>query len=57
MNTPSIFKFPFMKMTYNNKNAVYVSINLGEAFCFEEIKNQSICINKDIGEVLLKLLE
>ena len=57
MNTPSIFKFPFMEMTYNNKNAVYVSINLGEAFCFEEIENQSICINKDIGEVLLKLLE
>ena len=57
MNTPSIFKFPFMKMTYNNKNDVSVSINLGEAFCFEEIENQSICINKDIGEVLLKLLE
>ena len=57
MNTPSIFKFPFMKMTYNNKNATYVSINLGEAFCFEEIENQSICINRDIGEVLLKLLK
>ena len=57
MNTPSIFKFPFMKMTYNNKNAIYVSINLGEAFCFEEIENQSICINRDIGEVLLELLK
>lgn len=57
MNTPSIFKFPFMKMTYNNKNATYVTINLGEAFCFKEIEKQSICINKDIGEVLLKLLK
>jgi len=55
MNTPAIFKFPFMKMTYNNKNATYVTINLGEAFCFEEIEKQSICINKDIGEVLLEL--
>ena len=55
MNTPAIFKFPFMKMTMLNKNATYVSINLGEAFCFEEIKDQSICINMDIGEVFEKL--
>ena len=55
MNTPAIFKFPFMKMTMMNKNAIYSSINLGEAFCFEEIKNQSICINMDIGAVLDKL--
>jgi len=57
MNTPGIFKYPFMRMTYNNKNATYVSINLGEAFCAEEIEKQSICINRDIGEVLLELLK
>ena len=57
MNTPSIFKFPFMRMTYNNKNAVYVAINKGEAFCIEEIESQSICINRDIGEVLKELLK
>ena len=56
MNTPSIFKFPFMKMTYNNAKAIYVAINLGEAFCIKEIEKQSICINRDIGEVLLELL-
>ena len=55
MNTPGIFKFPFMKMTMMNKNATYVTINLGEAFCFEEIKNQSICLNMDIGEALNRL--
>lgn len=55
MNTPAIFKFPFMKMTLMNKNAIYATINLGEAFCFEEIKDQSICINMDIGEALEKL--
>ena len=55
MNTPAIFKFPFMKMTMMNKNAIYCSVNLGEAFCFEEIKNQSICINMDIGAVLNQL--
>ena len=57
MNTPGIFKYPFMKMTYLNKNATYVTINLGEAFCIEEIEKQSICINKDIGEVILDLLK
>ena len=57
MNTPSIFKFPFMRMTYNNKNAVYVAINKGEAFCIEEIESQSICINRDIGDVLKELLK
>ena len=55
MNTPAIFKFPFMKMTMTNKNATYVSINLGEAFCFEEIKDRSICINMDIGAVFDQL--
>ena len=55
MNTPAIFKFPFMKMTMMNKNATYVSINLGEAFCFEEIKDRSICINMDIGAVFDQL--
>ena len=57
MNTPGIFKYPFMKMTYLHKNATYVPINLGEAFCIEEIEKQSICINKDIGEVILDLLK
>lgn len=57
MNTPGIFKYPFMKMTYLNKNATYVTINFGEAFCIEEIEKQSICINKDIGEVILDLLK
>ena len=57
MNTPAIFKYPFMRMTYNNKNAIYVTINLGEAFCIKEIENQSICLNRDIGEVLLELLK
>lgn len=55
MNTPAIFKFPFMKMTLNNKNATYVSINLGEAVTFDNIKERSICINMDIGEVLEQL--
>ena len=51
-NTPVIIKYPFWQMTMVNKNAVYACINYGEAFCPEEIRERSICINGDIGELL-----
>lgn len=51
-NTPVIIKYPFWKMTKQNKNATYVCVNLGEAVCPKEIKKQSVCINEDIGSVL-----
>ena len=51
-NTPVIIKYPFWKMTAENKNAVYACINFGEAVCPPQIESQSICINSDIGEVL-----
>lgn len=53
-NTPVIIKFPFWKITAKNSNAVYACINKGEALCPEEIKEQSICLNTDIGTVLEK---
>ncbi len=56
-NTPVIFKIPFLKMTLLNPNATYATVNLGEAFTVEEIKDRSIVINGDIGEVLEKLLQ
>ena len=56
-NTPVIIKFPFWKMTAENKNAFYACINFGEAVCPEQIKKQSICLNCDIGEVLFKLIQ
>ena len=51
-NTPVIIKYPFWKMTMANENAVYACLNFGDAFCPEEIKDRSICIDGDIGEVL-----
>ena len=54
-NTPGIIKYPFWKMTAQNKNAVYASVNLGEAVCPQEIEKQSICINEDISQVLVLL--
>lgn len=51
-NTPGIIKYPFWKMTYENPKAVYVCMNLSEAYCPAEIKKQSICMEGDIGLIL-----
>ena len=56
-NTPVIIKYPFWQMTYDNKKAVYACLNYGEAFCPEKINERSICIDGDIGEILLQLKE
>lgn len=52
MNTPSIIKYPFLRMTAQNQNATYACINAGMAAAPAEIENQSICINADIGDVV-----
>ncbi len=54
-NTPAIIKYPFWRMTAENKNAFYACINLGEAVCPEQIRKQSVCINCDIGEALTEI--
>ena len=54
-NTPVIIKYPFWQMTLTNKKAVYACLNYGEAFCPGEIEDRSICIDGDIGEILMKL--
>ncbi|MCD8026724.1 MAG: Sir2 silent information regulator family NAD-dependent deacetylase [Clostridiales bacterium] len=56
-NTPVIIKYPFLKMTTENPNAVYACINSGEAFCTNEISDRSICLNADIGRVISDLLQ
>ena len=50
-NTPVIIKYPFWQMTAKNSNAMYACVNFEEAFCPEELKGKSICINGDIAEV------
>lgn len=52
MNTPGIIKYPFWRMTYDNPNAVYCCINLGEAYAPMEISDRSVCIDGDIADVL-----
>jgi NAD-dependent SIR2 family protein deacetylase len=51
-NTPVIIKYPFWQMTARNPDATYVCINQGQATCPQEIEQQSICINADLGTVL-----
>ena len=55
MNTPVIIKYPFWQMTYANQKAVYACLNFGEAYAPNEIREQSICINGDIRNILEKI--
>lgn len=55
-NTPVIIKYPFWRMTAENKKAVYGCINHGETEHPDEIKRQSICIDGDIGEILARMM-
>ncbi len=55
-NTPVIIKYPFWQMTAKNSNAVYACVNFNEAFCPDELKDKSICINGDIAEVFRDMM-
>ena len=55
-NTPVIIKYPFLRMTASNHNAVYSCINLGDAITMKGLEKQSIIFNDDIGNVLRHLL-
>lgn len=51
-NTPGIIKYPFWQMTYQNKNADYITVNLNDIAYPEPIKNQTVFIEDDISKVL-----
>lgn len=51
-NTPVIIKYPFWNYVSQNKNAVYISINLDDLYCPENIHKQSILIQGDIHNIL-----
>jgi NAD-dependent SIR2 family protein deacetylase len=55
MNTPSIIKYPFWQMTYQNPDAMFACINLGDAFAPAEIKKRSVCIDADIRQTLQRV--
>ena len=55
LNTPAIIKYPFIRMTYEFRNAYYVSINKGYNLIPNEIKDKSIVIEEDINTVIEEL--
>ena len=55
-NTPIIIKYPFQQMTAQNPSAVYVCVNKGQASAPYEIRDRSICIDDDIGNVVAELI-
>lgn len=55
IHQPTVIKYPFWQMTWENPEAVYACLNLHEAYCLEEIDKQSICIEGEAGEVIKRL--
>lgn len=51
-NTPGIIKFPFWQMTAKNPDATYACVNYGETMFPEEIQEQAISTDSDIGQVI-----
>jgi len=54
-NTPGIIKYPFWKMTLENRSAAYACINHKESYIPPEIRGRSVCIPADIGHILKRL--
>lgn len=55
-NTPVIIKYPFWQMTDKWQHAHYICLNYVQAYAPDEIKDKSVCVNKDIDEVIRRLL-
>jgi len=55
-NTPVIIKYPFWQITNDNEKAIYACLNYSEACCPRQIKDRSIVIDGDSGEVIKQLL-
>ena len=56
MNTPGIIKYPFWRMTAENSEAVYCTINSWQAFVPSEIRDRAIAIDADIKEAVSAVL-
>ena len=51
-NTPSVIKYPFIRMTFQFPDAFYVCINKGRNYIPDEIADKSMVIDDDIASVL-----
>lgn len=55
MNTPGIIKYNFWQQVHRNPKASYVCINQGQTYAPHEIEKRSLCMDTDIGNVLIDL--
>ena len=55
-NTPGIIKYPFWNLTYKNKNAFYVSLNMAKEEIPIELKARSVLIKGDIFRTIGNLM-
>lgn len=51
-NTPAIIKYPFERMTYQNKNTTLIRINKDYAICSERIRDKTVLFNEDTKTIL-----
>ena len=51
-----LIRFLFPKLDTESKAAHYICLNYGQAYAPDEIKDKSVCVNKDIDEVIRRLL-
>ena len=54
-NTPVIIKYPFWRMTAANPKATYVCMSRSHAYCPDEIRERSICLNGSTAEIIEEL--
>ncbi len=51
-NTPTIIRFPFEQMTYNNEDATLIRLNLDYPQAIEENKDKTISFDENVEEIL-----
>lgn len=56
-NTPGIIRYPFERMTFHNKNATLIRLNLSHPEGVKENRFKTIAFTEDMQEVLNKLLK
>lgn len=56
-NSPGVIKFPFWKMTLDNPEAIFASVNLDQPSYPKQLEERSIVISADIDKVISDLMQ
>ena len=55
-NTPTIIRFPFERMTYQQENTYLIRCNRNEAEAIPENREKTISFTEDMDDVFVRLL-